>query len=136
MFIENIYHPVPIEMIGNFYEITEGDKSRFFELNYIEYSHDKFSRLVQMGCLEDSPLKAYMNLIDTNNLNTDTCFIYKLQTYIGDPTIKDPWLFNKGMTMYKQYGFTSFQEVENFCKNRWDIDIINFVPLKETNIAS
>ncbi len=133
--IENPYNPYPVDLRGQFCEIPEHDKARFFEINSIKYDPKEIERLRNNGILDQSILGQFIKLINDDNLES-IYFIYKLQTYIADPSLKDAWEFNKSIIDYKEFGFTSFNDLLNLCKERWGIDKKNFVPIHETNIAS
>jgi hypothetical protein len=133
---DNLYHPFPMEMRGNFSEFQENNQTRFIELDYIEYNEKDIARLKKQGCLESSIIGEYLSLIDKNNIKENTSFLYKIQTYLGNPTIYDTWEFNQNIKEYKQYVFPSFSELMCFCHNQWNLDLVDFVPIQETHIPT
>jgi hypothetical protein len=127
------YHPLPRAMRGCFCEFKEKGKTRFIEISSIKYDEEAVLRLEKMNCLSESVLGEYIDL--TGKLtNESPLFLYKLQTYLGDAALKDMWDFNDAISDYAQYGFSDFEDLMRFCRNRWGVTMSDFIPIAETNI--
>ena len=74
-------YPFPFGMKGAYYELNEGDRVRFFEIFYIQYSPDEVERLTKIDCLEDSNLGKYLKNIDPRLISDSTFFLYNIHTY-------------------------------------------------------
>ena len=132
-YTENPYYPLPNKMRGSFCEFEEKNKTRFIEINNIKYDSEEFLRLKKINCLKESILGEYIDLIGEENIN-ESFFLYKIQTYLGDNSIKDVWDFNEAISDYAQYGFSNFKDLMSFCEDKWGIAISDFVPIEETSI--
>lgn len=131
---ESAYNPFPWQMRGNCYEFDENNKRRFIEIYYISFDTNLLERFSKEELLEDFSLRMYIELVGFENINKNTHFIYELITYIGDPDTKNESDFLKSIKKYKTIGFTSINNLLEFCQEKWGIKAEDFVPLSETNI--
>jgi hypothetical protein len=123
------------QMRGCFCEFKENGKTRFIEISSIKYDEEAVLRLEKMNCLSESVLGEYIGLAGKiTNESPPPLFLYKLQTYLGDASIKDMWDFNDAISDYAQYGFSDFKDLMHFCHNIWGITVFDFVPIEETHI--
>lgn len=133
-FVENAYSPFPWKMRGRFFQRVESGKTRFFEIYAIRYDLALIERYVKINSLKESNLGILIELVGQENIGDETYFLYKLQTYMGDPSISDEWEFVQHIKDYCELGFSSFAKLEDFCKKEWMVDVFDFLPIDETNI--
>jgi hypothetical protein len=135
-YAENPYHAFPLEMRGRYCEFEDKGRTRFIEIYNIKFDKNEVNRLIKIDCLKESVLGSYLALLKGHvlNENSDIFFLYKLITYIANPSIKDAWYFNESIEDYAEYGFTKFATMMNLCINKWNISLKDFVPREETNI--
>jgi hypothetical protein len=133
-FKETSFSPFPLEMKGRFYELESSGRTQFFEIYNEEYNLELISRLKKMKSLEDSPLGILIKLVGKENIPAQTVQLYKLLTYFANPNLSDSWEFNDSIKDYREIGFCSYKKLENYCLRNWSVDVMNFVPIEETNI--
>ena len=123
-------------MKGNFAEIKiSNSKYRFFEIYSIDYDERKKRRYIEQGILESTQLYQYLKLLpELTNINENVKYLYKLITYIGNPTVKDQWKFNESIEDYQEYGFTNIESLLNFCVINWNIHEDDFIRQEDTHI--
>lgn len=131
---ENPYHPFPLEMRGQFCEFVDNGNHRFIKIYSIKYDVEKLAWLKKRDCLYESELYEYISMVGEQNINKNTFYLYKLCSYIGNPMIKDSWAFAESTLDYQQYGFSSFNDLINFCYEKWKIKFDDFVSLESTHI--
>jgi hypothetical protein len=125
--------PIPYWLRGRYAQINENDKHRFFEIHTCEYSPEAVQRLKEIDCLEESILGQYMRLVNSE-IPDDTCHLYKLHTYIGNPNLEDFEEFVFSSTEFEQKGFLTIEDLLACCNTRWGLTKSDFKPIYETNI--
>ena len=126
-------HALASGMNGQYHEINDNGRIRFFEIHFCEFSKEKVERLEKMGSLDESVLGSYIVLIK-EPIPDSTSFLYKLQTYNGVAGIDDLWEFNKNISKYEQYGFADIESLLVFCKEKWGVKKEDFKSIQDTNI--
>ncbi len=118
---------------GTFCQFIDGNQLRFLEIYACNYDLDKIERLRQMGNLEDSVIYSYLKQLKTE-IPAGTRYLFKLITYYGLPEKKELWDFNESITEYKEFSFTSFNDLLFFARENWGIMEVDFSPKNETCI--
>ncbi len=118
---------------GSYCQFTDGNQIRFLEIYACEYNLNKIDRLRQLGNLEDSVIYSYLKHLKTE-IPAGTRYLFKLITYFGLPDKKELWDFNESITEYKEFSFTSLNNLLFFVKEKWGITEVDFKPKNETYI--
>lgn len=118
---------------GTYCEFQIKEVTRFLEIHFCEYSPDTIKRLEEIDALSESMIGGYLNLIN-EQIPSNTKYLYKLISYVGDPTIKDAWEFGEKVEEYEERGFIELDDLLIFCKSKWGRTEQNFVPQSETSI--
>jgi len=127
-------YPFPLGMNGTCYELSEGAKTRFFEIFHVAYNPNNVERLKKIDCLNESVLGEFLRHINTQLIDESTFFLYKLETYYGNPSFSDAWDFNEAIAEYETHYFAAFDAMEQFCKVRWEVDPMKFTTRQNTHI--
>ena len=126
--------PFPLGVKGGFYELDEGSRTRFFEIHSVEYDPDKIEYLKKIGSLNDAVIGEYLKNINHQQIDNSTFFLYKLITYYADPTISDQLDFGESIFDYEQHFFAEYDNLREYCIQRWKVDSMGFVRREDTNI--
>ena len=121
-------------MRGTYAQIRLGAKVRFIEVHHIAYASEEHEWLLRINSLGESVLGEFLNLAGVAHLCESTRYLYKLVTYVGDPSIVEAWEFNESIEEFEEFGFVRIDALLSFCEHKWGLTIASFVPLEEVGI--
>lgn len=132
---ESAYNPYPWQMKGTYYEFNNNNETRFIEVYATPI--DKSGLIERFGedvFSEDFSISLIVDLIGLENIKDDTYFLYELTTYIGNTNFKILSEFKRNVTKFERIGFTSINQLNDYCVNRWGFNIEVFVPHSKTSL--
>lgn len=124
---------IPHTFLGRFCQKELIDNTLFLEIHSCEYDRSLLTRYEELGVLEDSLFGSFLRLF-SDPIPEGTSYLYKLEAYNADKSIKSAWEFGLSVSNFEAKGFCSIDALLHYCEQKWNITAADFTSQNRTDI--